>query len=261
MNVASPANSYVVVQRLKDHLREVLKGAEYEYREHRAKEKAWESEKKELEEELHVLKAATSTVVETGVTDEWKTATRSELESSLVSVTKERDLFKSKLVELGFSIQKLLQGNGLSLEKNPAAELVVKQKEEKGEDGVVEGANVSGAEDGEKKVVVDVSKLEKDSRIMNRLLEENKNLEFQIDSFESELEDAKVSVKRATNVVTKLSEDLDNERRAKSNIQAENDKLRQDISFLEKEKKGLNNRLAELSKIVNKFKESTGASK
>ena len=33
MNVASPANSYVVVQRLKDHLREVLKGAEYEYRE------------------------------------------------------------------------------------------------------------------------------------------------------------------------------------------------------------------------------------
>ena len=120
--------------------------------------------------------------------------------------------------------------------KNPAAELVVKQKEEKGED-VVEGANVSGAEDGEKKVVVDVSKLEKDSRIMNRLLEENKNLEIQIDSFESELEDAKVSVKRATNVVTKLSKDLDNERRTKSNIQAENDKLRRDISFLEKEKR------------------------
>jgi|EP00945_MAST-04E_sp_MAST-4E-sp1_P001879 chromosome segregation ATPase len=255
--MGSPANSLAIVHKLKDHLREVLKGAEFEFREHRNKEIAWEKEKNELEQELQGLKISSRAEKVDGNSDEWKKATRSELESSVVSLTRERDLMRQKLTNLGFSVDVLLRDGGPEGKSAASPEGGVKRKEEKDEGGVVEETADASAGVGDGKVLVDTSKLDKDTQIMDRLLEENGHLQMRIDSFESELEDAKISVKRAAKVISELSEDVEKERRAKSSLQLENDKLLQDMTSLQKEKEGLEKRLKKTSGIISKHKLNT----
>ena len=211
-----------VIRGLKNHLREVLKYADKELQAHKEKELEWREEKHALFAQLKLSQANSSSRAQSSDTEElqeeWRQASRSELESSVISLTKERDMLRA----------------GISLQQTPGAHAEPEEDEES-----LNQTNSSSITPSPHR---EQDKME-DAKIIDRLIDENMTLQATIEHYEEELADAKQAVERAANYISKLKNENATKNVEIDTLQTENAMLKNSMETLKKQHKALTERL------------------
>ena len=225
MDLAENAQLRRQVDMLQKYLSTVLEHSEIEVQDHQISERIWNKEKSQLQEQIRILQGKSGNVADNAVSpqasggDEFK-ASNSELEESIIRLTKERDELRESVKTLRSQLNTVAI-DGLNDRKNNYDEAPSDQNSNNTAGTSASNTNgVSVTTDEEEDTEGNIDNINRseskvtEKRVLARIIDENTELNNRIDIYDKQLEDAKVAVLKAS-MIQKLNKDIDHERKRK----------------------------------------------
>ena len=240
MDLAGNAQLRRQVDMLQKYLSTVLEHSEIEVQDHQISERIWNKEKSQLQEQIRILQGKSGNVADNAVSpqasggDEFK-ASNSELEESIIRLTKERDELRESVKTLRSQLNTVAI-DGLNDRKNNYDE-APSDKNSNNTAGTsasnTNGVSVTTDEEEDTEGNIDnINRSESkvtEKRVLARIIDENTELNNRIDIYDKQLEDAKVAVLKAASVIQKLNKDIDHERKQKEAYKTTCEELKQKL--------------------------------
>lgn len=239
MDLAENAQLRRQVDMLQKYLSTVLEHSEIEVQDHQISERIWNKEKSQLQEQIRILQASgvntANTVANQSSDDDNFELSRSELEESIIRLTKERDELRENVKSLTSQLTTAAI-DGLNDRKNNFDKTPSDQNFSDAAKSSIIGGNDEPTADRKE---VDVEESEgnvnrpessvTDERVLARIIDENTELNNKIDIYDKQLEDAKIAVLKAASVIQKLNKDIDHERKQKEAYKNTCEELKQKL--------------------------------
>ena len=240
MDLAENAQLRRQVDMLQKYLSTVLEHSEIEVQDHQISERIWNKEKSQLQEQIRILQGKSGNVADNAVSpqasggDEFK-ASNSELEESIIRLTKERDELRESVKTLRSQLNTVAI-DGLNDRKNNYDEAPSDQNSNNTAGTSASNTNgVSVTTDEEEDTEGNIDNINRseskvtEERVLARIIDENTELNNRIDIYDKQLEDAKVAVLKAASVIQKLNKDIDHERKQKEAYKTTCEELKQKL--------------------------------
>ena len=215
------------VTTLQKYLMQVVEHSEMEVQDHEINERIWRKEKMQLKAQIKILKNG-GTIEDMDdddgnllenfdVNNSSMAVSHSELESSIINLTSERDSLKETVHMLSAKLgiePNVINNNNNTSNKKAWYNIWSNEEDRKRSLNGNDEQNKNDKVDQKKEIDVDQNN-NKDEIIMQRIIDENTELNNKIELYDKQLEDAKIAVLKAAAVIKELNKDIDHERQQK----------------------------------------------
>ena len=155
----------------------------------------------------------------------------SELESSIINLTSERDSLKETVHMLSAKLgiePNVINNNNNTSNKKAWYNIWSNEEDRKRSPNGNDEQNKNDKVDQKKEIDVDQNN-NKDEIIMQRIIDENTELNNKIELYDKQLEDAKIAVLKAAAVIKELNKDIDHERQQKEEYKSTCEELQMKV--------------------------------